>query len=183
MSILHKFATILALCFFPTGLFAQTISCGDLADNPADTTKRLQCLDEQVADLQDRIKVVQDAVLKLLENQADQIAKQAESLARPNFVRLPEFVHATRGFWAGGGANQLHVCKGYEPNQTGYTLVEIRNEVRVMGRGTCAPSPFCDSAGEFCHDVLVRGCYVRSELLPTLREKFGLDDATILNNC
>ncbi len=99
--------------------------------------------------------------------------KQNAEIVRPIRYAVPlrDYALRSRGFWDGGRQHTPFNCADAVP--TGMERIELQVETRNTGKSrTCGvPSPYCDSAGEFCEvDILVRGCYVNRVWLDYYRE-------------
>lgn len=163
---------------------SAALSCKAVVNDPSNTAEYLRCLDDQLGDVREERDILREALMAVIGQQhslLDQSIRGGD--AEPDMVPLGSFVYATRAFWGGGTVSTDIVCRNYNSSIAGYQLVLSTELIAVNNRGTCAVAPYCDSTGEFCRDVVVKGCFVKPGVLESLRGKFALDDNAILAMC
>jgi hypothetical protein len=147
------------------------------AENLEQVTERLSCMEdrfEELRETQNLLLRTQQSLYKQLGETAGKIDAAInpppKALERHPSVKLA----VTHGYWSGGSRKRVFNCVPALGSKKGKTLIggKLSAEVRLdlgnfgsygTGPRGCAPSPFCDSAGEFCNvQSRAAGCYVNT---------------------
>lgn len=168
------------------------LPCPSAEENVDNLKASVKCHEDRIRELDQAQKMLRDNFSTVF-NRLDALEKEMKG-PRKTVELIPAAKMAiTTAYWSGGDRNRRFTCAPLEekpghtiwgaklgeaerlrPTYTVGNRVVEGNLAKFGARSTrgCAPSPYCDSHGEYCEaQARSRGCYINTEWLQWLRRR------------